>query len=75
VVHNSKGTNTVTCQGNGSLAIDLAPHLVAGEINAVLLAHADLNCAISALTSVDLLSEGAPVGIVGCPGAKDVPVK
>jgi hypothetical protein len=75
VVHNSKGSSTVVCQGNGSLSVDLAPHLAAGEINAVLLAHADLNCAVSALTSVDLLSEGAPVDIVGCPGAKDVPVK
>jgi hypothetical protein len=70
---NPESADEGICQGNGAMTVDLAPFVQRGELNGIVLAHADLNCAVSSLGSVDLFTSGVEVSIVGCPGAKDVP--
>src|SRR5438552_1989448 len=54
------GAGAGVCQGNGTLTFDFGPYVQRGEVNAVVLAHADLNCAISALDAVDITNEDKP---------------
>jgi hypothetical protein len=54
------------CQGNGAGEWDLAKYVAEGEINVLLLVHADLSAATSTLVSVDIRADGAPIQLVSC---------
>jgi hypothetical protein len=54
------------CQGNGTGSWNLAKYMAEGEINVLLLIHADLAAVTSTLTSVDVRADGAPIQLVSC---------
>jgi hypothetical protein len=54
------------CQGNGMGEWNLAKYIAEGEINVLLLVHADLSAKTSTLTSVDVRADGAPIRLVSC---------
>lgn len=54
------------CQGNGNGEWNLAKYMAEGEINVLLLVHADLAAATSTLLSVDVRADGAPIQLVSC---------
>ena len=54
------------CHGNGQASWDLAGQLEPGEINMVLLVHADMSPATSALSAVQVLADGQPLQMVSC---------
>ncbi|HTU58349.1 MAG TPA: hypothetical protein VMF89_07945, partial [Polyangiales bacterium] len=54
------------CQGNGMGEWNLARFMVEGEINVILLVHADLAAATSTLASVDIRADGMPIQLVSC---------
>jgi hypothetical protein len=54
------------CSGNGKASWDLASQLKPGEINMLLLVHADMNPATSALSTVQVLADGLPLQMVSC---------
>jgi hypothetical protein len=54
------------CQGNGKGEWNLAKYMAEGEINVLLLVHADLAAATSTLLSVDVRADGAPIQLVSC---------
>jgi hypothetical protein len=57
------------CHGNGRASWDLARYLEPGEINMLLLVHADMSPATSALSSVQILAGGLPLQMVNCDGS------
>jgi len=56
------------CHGNGRASWDLARYLEPGEINMLLLVHADMSPATSALSSVQILADGLALQMVTCDG-------
>jgi hypothetical protein len=54
------------CQGNGMGMWNLAGYIAEGEVNVLLLVHADLSAATSTLTSVDIRADDMPIQIVSC---------
>jgi len=54
------------CTGNGAVEWNIADHLIPGEINQILLVHADMNPVISSLASVEVESDGDSIQMVDC---------
>jgi hypothetical protein len=54
------------CQGNGMGEWNLATYIAEGEVNVLLLVHADLAAATSTLTSVDIRADNMPIQLVSC---------
>lgn len=54
------------CYGNDSAEWDFKSYFVEGEVNAVLVVHADMNPATSTLAEVRIEANGAPIQIVSC---------
>lgn len=55
-----------SCYGNDSASWDFKDYFVEGEVNAVLVVHADMNPATSTLAEVRIEANGAPIQIVSC---------
>jgi hypothetical protein len=45
---------------------NLAKYMAEGEINVLVLVHADLAAATSTLVTVDVRADGAPIQLVSC---------
>jgi hypothetical protein len=54
------------CYGNDGAEWDFKNYFVEGEVNAVLVVHADMNPATSTLAEVRIEADGTPIQIVSC---------
>jgi hypothetical protein len=54
------------CQGNDSASWDFKNYIAEGEVNALLVVHADMNPATSTLTEVRIEANGEPIPLVSC---------
>jgi hypothetical protein len=54
------------CQGNDSALWDFKDYIAAGEVNAFLVVHADMNPATSTLREVRIEANGEPIPLVSC---------
>lgn len=54
------------CSGNGQASWDFADYVEPGEVNVLLLVHADMSAATSSLTSVEIDADGQPIQMVSC---------
>jgi hypothetical protein len=56
------------CSGNGHADWDLTGYIEPGEVNTLLLVHADMSPATSSLDSVEVEADGLPIQMVSCEG-------
>jgi hypothetical protein len=54
------------CYGNGGASWDIARFLDEGEVNHLLVVHADMNPFISSLSTVEIMADGRPIQMVSC---------
>jgi hypothetical protein len=54
------------CQGNDAASWDFQGYVVEGEVNVVLVVHADMNPATSTLAEVRIEADAAPIPLVSC---------